>query len=192
MIALLSLLDWLSSVSGSDVAILGLIVAVFALLASLFRNWYASRQIRLSSVIEILQRMEKVREDRQILYKIRNGHKSYEEWADPEKDAADRVAREFDILGVLDSTLNIDRKFVDRFYAVPAAEIWEIVAPHVEFKRIKEKRGKHHLWEFEQLADRVKYVKRNHPADNDTTSDKTSDKKKWPPFPRRKRPYIFW
>ena len=192
MIVLLSLLDWLSSISESDIAILGLLVAIFALLASLFRNWYASRQIRLSSVVEILQRMENVRKDRQTLYKIRDGRKPYEEWAIEEKEAADRVAREFDILGVLDSTLNIDRKFVDRFYAVPAAEIWDIVAPHVKFKRKKEKRGKHHLWEFEQLADRVKYVKKNHPAYNDANSDKKSDKKKWPPFPRRKRPHILW
>lgn len=168
-----------------DLLSVGLLAAAFAaVLTSIIANWLSSRQVRLSSVIEILQRMEKVRDERQIIYKIPDRHKSYEEWSEDEKKAADKVAREFDILGVLDSTRNIDRRFVDRFYAIPAVQIWDIISPHVAFKRTDEKRGQHHFWEFQQLVDRVKYVKQNHPAYH--------DKKKWPPFPRRKRPYLIY
>jgi hypothetical protein len=181
LVALFSLFDGLSSISGLDIALFSLLVAIFALFASLIANWYSSRQVRLSSVVLILKRMEDIRDDRQILYKIPKD-KPYEEWTKTEKDSADRVARAFDILGVLDSTRNIDRRFVDRFYAIPAKQIWDIIATHVEFKRKEEKREEHHFWEFERLADRVKYVKQNHPAYH--------NKKKWPPFPRRKRPYL--
>jgi hypothetical protein len=149
----------------------------------LIANLYASRQIRLSSVAELLDHMEEyVRNARKKLYLIRD--KPYDEWDIEEKDAADKVARAFDILGVLDSTRSIDRRFVDRFNAIPAVEIWEICALYVRAERKKKGHGEHHFWEFEQLANRVKYVKKNHPAYN--------NKKRWPPFPRRKRPYLFW
>jgi hypothetical protein len=137
--------------------------------------WYSSRQLRLSSIVEILRRMEETRDDRHIVYAI--GKKPYSSWSDPERKSADKVARVFDILGVLDSTHRIDRSFVDRFYSIPTVEVWDIVRPHVRHEQ--EKRGAHHLWEFEQLAKRLKEVKQNHPAYHNTD--------RWPLFPRRRR-----
>ena len=151
------------------------IIATIALVFSVIAIWYSSRQLRLSSIIEILRRMEETRDDRHRVYELNK--KPYKDWSDPEKKVADKVARVFDILGVLDSTHSIDRSFVDRFYAIPAVEVWDIVQPHVRHEQ--EERGAFYLWEFEQLAKRLKEVKQNHPAYH--------KKDKWPLCPRRRR-----
>lgn len=75
---------------------------------------------------------------------------------------ANQVTRAFDILGILDSSKQISRRFVDQFYAIPAKELWDVCRPFVDAER--ETRGDQHFWEFEQFADRVKNVKGNHPV----------------------------
>jgi len=179
---------FIGSLSEIEIAFWGVIVAFFALIGSFIANWYSSRQTRLASIVEVLHQMEYVREDRQKLRSLKEDDKEFYKKVENNPrarklvEAAERVARAFDILGVLDSTRNIDRRFVDRFYAIQACEFWEILKPYVIYLRSEKQRKETHFWEFEQLADRLKYVEKNHPANN--------NKKKWPPFPRRKRPWI--
>lgn len=77
------------------------ILAIIALAFSAIAIWYSFRQLRLSSIIEVLRRMEDTREERHRVYAI--GKKPYKEWDIDETKAADKVARVFDILGVLEA-----------------------------------------------------------------------------------------
>lgn len=121
--------------------------------------------------------MEEMRPERQVLYSARKSNKSYDKWTAEEKEAAYKASRSFDILGIFDSSRLVDQRFVDRFYAIPAKEIWDICVDYVESEQ--KTHGPQHLWEFQQFAERVKYVKGNHPA--------ITGRRSWPRYPRRKR-----
>lgn len=162
----MSTTEWIPTVS--------VVLALVALLVAFFRNAWMARQVRLSSAVSIVAWLESVRPDRGVLYRIRDERKQLP-WSDEEKAAASKVARSFDILGILDSLKYTDRRFVDRFYAIPAAELWAICEAWVRNERLR--RGEHHLWEFEQLAKRVAKVKSNHPA--------VLKRSRWPRCPRR-------
>jgi len=120
--------------------------------------------------------MEEMRPERHLLYSLEKSNRKYDKWTEEEMKAAFKASRAFDILGTFDSSGLVDRRFVDRFYAIPAKEIWDICKPYVESER--ETRGPQHLWEFQQFANRVKYVRGNHPA--------ITGEKSWPHYPRRK------
>jgi len=156
--------------------LIGLSFSIIAIILDFFKHALSSRQFDQSSMVKAIDIMENVRSDRFILYSIRNSNKPLSKWTDSERKAAYNVTRAFDILGILDNTKLISRKFVDRFYAMPAKELWDICLPYTQEER--KTRGEQHLWEFEQLADRVKNVKGNHPT--------IRKKKKWPLFPRHK------
>jgi len=132
----------------------GISVIVFV---SYFGVKVTSRQLTKESAIKAIDILESVRSDRHILYSIGKSPKHYDSWTPEEKAAAEKVCRAFDILGILDSSNQISRRFVDRFYAIPAKELWDACVPYVDSER--EKRGPQHLWEFQQLAERVKNVK---------------------------------
>lgn len=149
---------------------------VLTLIVSLFRNRWMAKQMRLSSAISIINWLEEVRPQRQLLYKTREQAKALAQWSDEEKDAANKVTRRLDILGMLESVEYLDKRLVDRFYAIPASDLWDICKDWVEDERSR--RGPQHLWEFQQLAARVRYVKGNHPA-----IGKSED---WPRNPRSK------
>lgn len=146
------------------------------------------RDVNQTSINCAIELMEATRKDRHILYATKNFWKPFSgntekllpEWTGEELEAADNVSRAFDILGILDSTGNIDSKFVDRFYAIPAIELWDICKDFVSEER--KKRGVQHLWEFEQLAKRVENVNLNHPA--------VTGNKKWPRNPRNKQLHL--
>jgi len=118
--------------------------------------------------------MEKIREDRRVLYSLRDAKKPYDTWSEAERTAADRVCRWFDVLGLLDSLKLLDRRIIDRFYAIPVVELWEICEPHVLSQL--EIRGRSHFWELRQLVQQLQCVKKNHPAFSST---------KWPWHPRK-------
>ena len=144
------------------ISIASVSIALFALFVAFWRNRWMARQTRLSSAIAIVNWLEEVRPHRSTMYKIRDEEKPLSSWTPEEKDAANKVARSFDILGLLDSLKYTEQKFVDRFYAIPAHECAEILREWIGEER--KVRDSHHLWEFEQLALRVQHVKPNHPA----------------------------
>jgi hypothetical protein len=156
--------------------LLGFIVSVFVAIIQLINSRNARNQVSQSTIIKIIEIMEDTREYRHVLYPQREKPKPFLEWTVKEKEAADKVARAFDVLGVLDNTGNINHKFVNRFYAVAALELWDICKPFIDEER--KKRGAQHLWEYERFVTQIKNIKKNCPAFN--------EKKKWPLFPRRK------
>lgn len=166
-----------------DVTIaLSLVAIVVSVVALIISSHYASRQLTQASAVKAIEIMEATRSYRHVLYDAREFKKRYpDDWIQDEKimKAANEVSRAFDTLGILDVTKQIDKKFVDRFYAIPAAEIWQICKQFVEDER--KTRGSHHLWEFQQFAKRVKWVKGNHPS--------YTNRRTWPPDPRHK--YLF-
>ena len=151
-------------------------MAALALVISILRNRQTERQLALTSIMKTVEWMEEQRPYRRVLYRLRDEGKSLEEWSEEEREAAYRVTRWLDILGVLDSLGFVDRRLIDRFYAVPASEIWEMCSAYV--KNQQELRGPQHLWELEQFAQRVRYVKQNHPA--------FLVRHRWPCRPRQK------
>lgn len=159
------------------ISIISLILSATALFVSLLRNRLAVKQMTLSSAITIINWLDAVRPHRHLLYKIRDQKKPFKEWSDEEKDAANKVSRQFDILGVLEKLGYIDQEFVDRFWAISVDEIWDICKDWVNCERTL--RGPNHLWEFEKLAERVRYVKMNHPA---------ITRAGWPKNPRLPKP----
>ena len=144
------------------ISIASLIVSAIALLMALRRNRLTAKQMTLASAISVINWLDAVRPERHLLYKIREQKKPFKEWSEEEKAAANKVTRQYDILGVLEKLGYIDPEFVDRFWAISAVEVWEICREWVNNERSL--RGPNHLWEFEQLAKRVEPVKRNHPA----------------------------
>jgi hypothetical protein len=162
--------------AGTVAVIIGAVAPlVAALIIVLTQNQKLAKQTALSSVLATIEWMEQRRGDRHVLYNVRDQKKPYESWSDEERAAADRICRWFDILGVLDSLKFVDRKLVDRFYAIPAFELWDICKPHVQSQQ--KSRGAHHLWEFAQLAESVRCVKQNHPA--------IAKSPRWPRNPRK-------
>lgn len=142
--------------------LIGLIVSLFALAISVLRNRWMAKQLQLNSAISIINWLEEVRPDRLKLYKTREEKRAFAAWTADEKESANRITRRLDILGLLDSLRYVDRRLVDRFYAIPAFEIWEICADWI--RELQSTRGPQHLWEFQKLAERVKHVRDNHPA----------------------------
>ena len=143
-----------------------LVASAAALLIAIQRNRYMSRQMALASMIKMMEWMEEVRPKRLLLYEIGLSRKAYDLWSDDDKSAAEEVARRFDMLGVLENCGYLDKRVVDRFYAIPARKMWEICLPHV--RAHQDRRGKWLFWEFEQLAERVKHVEKNHPGVRET------------------------
>lgn len=143
-------------------SLISLFVSVAALAIAVFRNRLMTKQIMLSSAISLINWLEEVRPQRHLLYKIRDEHKPPDSWSADERAAADNVCRRFDILGLLDNLGYLDPDIVDRFYAIPAYECWEICNDWVKDERTR--RGEHHLWEAEQFAQRAKNVREVHPA----------------------------
>ena len=131
----------------------------------------------LASAISVINWLEAVRPQRHLLYKLKETKKHLKDWTDEEKDAANKVTRQFDILGVLEKLGYIEREFVDRFWAISVVEVWKLCEGWVENERAL--RGPNHLWEFQQLAERVKQVRETHPA---------ITKGRWPKNPRKKLP----
>ena len=157
------------------ISLMSAAVAIIALFVGILRNRWMAKQLRLSSIPSIITWLEGVRPDRKVLYQARREGRDFTKWTDAEKRAAYRVTRKLDILGLLESLGYLDTRLVDRFYAIPTAEMWEMTNNWLVSER--EIRGPQHLWEFEQLAKRVRCVKCNHPAILGT--------KKWKRNPRR-------
>lgn len=141
------------------ISFITLVVSIFV---SRYRNQLTTKQISLSSTISVINWLEEVRPYRHILYRVRHQNKSFKDWTENELDAANKVTRQYDILGVLEELGYVDQVFVDRFWAILVYEIYEICKDWIANERSL--RGSSHLWEFEQLAKRVENVKKNHPA----------------------------
>lgn len=74
--------------------------------------------------------------------------------------AADRVCRQFDILGLLDRRELIDRNVVVEFYAGALIELYEnVLRDYMNQLR----RGGTHFWELTQLYERMKTIRSSHP-----------------------------
>jgi hypothetical protein len=67
-------------------------------------------------------------------------------------DAANRVMREFDKLGLLTREGRIPVDLIARFYAYPILACWRILQPYVDHLRSTKDRNLGHMWEFENLA----------------------------------------
>lgn len=156
---------------------LSLVLALLALGVALLRNRWMAKQLQLSSAISIINWLEDVRPDRQRLYKVRDAKKPFANWSEEERESANRITRRLDILGLLDSLGYVDKRLVDRFYAIPAHEIWEICVDWI--KNEQTSRGPQHLWEFEKLAERVKHVRDNHPARRRIAGWTRNPRKEW-------------
>ncbi len=152
----------------------GLIIPLAALIFQYLNTNYAKQQLTATAITQAITQLEQA-ETLQALYELAE-QKKYSEWSKEDKEAAIKASRAFDILGILDSSGQVSRKFVDRFYAIPALDIYNICKDFIEDQR--KITGKCYFWEFEQLANRVKYVKGNHPV--------RTGKNNWPRNPRHK------
>ena len=157
------------------IAGIGVFIALIALVVSIISIVWASRQLRLDSSISIIDWLEEVRPSRHLLYELKASGIPFSKWKKEQKGAANIVCRQFDVLGMLENLGYVDKRFVNRFYAIPAHEIWEICYDWIQDER--KIRGPQYLWEFEQLATRVQNVKKGHPA--------ITGAKSWPRNPRK-------
>lgn len=155
-------------------SIISLFASVTALIVSLLRNRWMAKQMRLTSAVSIINWLEEVRPERHMLYRAGDQKRNFAQWSDEEKNAANKVSRRLDILGILEGLGYLDQRLVDRFYGIPAKDVWDICKDWVESEQFR--RGPHYLWEFKRLAGKVEHVKSNHPA-NAGTND-------WPKKPR--------
>jgi hypothetical protein len=156
--------------------LLGFIVSTLAVIVQFVNSRNSAHQVSQTSIMKAIEIMETSRIDRHILYSIRESKKRFSEWDANDRKAANNVVRAFDILGVLDNCNNIGHNFVDRFYAFPAIEIWDICKPFIDEER--KHRGITYVWEFEHFVTQIKNVRMNHPT--------LSKKKNWPRYPRHK------
>jgi hypothetical protein len=157
------------------IAGIGVFVALIALIVSIISIVWMSKQLRLDSSISIINWLEEVRPSRHLLYGLKASSVPFKKWKKAEKEAANIVCRQFDILGMLENLGYVDKNFVNRFYAIPAREVWEICFDWIQEER--KTRGPQYLWEFEQLAVRVQSVEKSHPA--------ITGEKQWPRNPRK-------
>lgn len=155
-------------------SIISLVASMVALIISLLRNRWMAKQLKLASAISIINWLEEVRPERMLLYKAEQQDKIYTQWSDDEKEAANKVSRRLDILGILESLRYLDQRLVDRYYGIPAKHVWDICKDWVASERSH--LGQHYLWEFERLAKKVEGVKNSHPAYTANTD--------WPKNPR--------
>ncbi len=164
-----------SEIVTTVVSSISLVISVTALLAS---RHAMVRQRMLNSAISVVNWLEEVRNDRLLLYEVERQGRDHTQWSDREKEAAEKVCRKLDVLGMFESLGYLDQRLVDRFYAIPAKDMWDICKGWVTQRRSE--RGQQLFWEFEKLADRVEHVKRNHPAVKKT--------EKWSRNPRHQKP----
>lgn len=145
---------------------------------ALLTSWMHYKKFRQDGVVRVIDWMEdiRLRPKRQELREAG----AFSTWNKEVLDAAYEVSRHFDRLGILDSNKHVDRSFVDKFYAIPAIHMWDLCREYVEFERKKANR-RAHLWEFEQLALRVRHVEENHPTNRKSNT--------WAPFPRRSKDF---
>lgn len=164
----------------ATVAYVVLTAAVVAFMYSQVRAQHTA--IKLQMFYLAVGRMEEIREHRHVLREyVRTFQCKHEKVTFPLPDqvryAADKVCREFDLLGLMDRTGVVDSKLVDLFYAVPFALLYEdVLGQYVADLRKLESRGPTHFWELVQFYERVKNVPNKHPA--------LTRKPDWPEDPR--------
>ena len=178
--------DW--AVQAYDKAIelnLNLAIGVITLIVTIFLVIYARGQLISQKKINkfqmfhmIMCRMESTREYRQILRnyiketkttrKISTlDEKDVLEAPESVRDSAEKICREFDIIGLLDQNDMIDSSLVDKLYSVPFVPLYDdFLHYYVEDLQRPDSRGPTHFWELAKFYERVKYVPRNHPALN--------------------------
>jgi hypothetical protein len=129
-----------------------------------------TRTVKLQMFNMLAARMENARQHRQVVRDyaskcwLETGRVVFP-LPDNVRDAADRVCREFDYLGLIDRNRIVDPKLIDQFYAVPFVQLYEdVLQTYVDDLRKPENRGPAHFWELVQLYERVKNVPRNHPG----------------------------
>jgi hypothetical protein len=100
-------------------------------------------------ILWVIDRMEKVREHRHIVYDLITI--DFSKWSKEQKISADNVCREFDILGLLLKKGIVPRKIVKDFFAIPAIRCWNICEAFIESER-KKRNQPTHFKAFEELV----------------------------------------
>jgi hypothetical protein len=147
----------------------GVVATVAYTVLTAFIAWYMRRQTSLQKQLTNIQifysfvkRMEATRVDRAKLrayvQQQRAAGQPITMPLPPDVDeAANRVCREYDILGLLDRHGLIDRRLVDQFYSVPLALLHkDILATYLNYIRDASRRGPTHFWELASFAERVR------------------------------------
>jgi hypothetical protein len=129
--------------------------------------------VKLETFHNLMERMESVRKDRGKVReyvrvsKKENNSKVVFPLPPEVQEAADRICREFDHLALLDSTDLVDRRLIDRSYAVPFVLLYEdVLGEYISELRKRENRGGTHFWELVAFYERVRNVPQNHPCNS--------------------------
>lgn len=153
------------------VATVAYVVLTVAVVVFLARQTRAQQKaVKLQIFHMIVERMENTRAYRQTLRDyIKKSKLEHEKvpFPPPEeiKEAADKVSREFDYLGLLDRIGMVDSRLVDLFYSVPFVFLYkDLLNEYISELRKPESRGPTHFWELVQFYNRVKNVPDNHPG----------------------------
>jgi hypothetical protein len=159
--------NWAQIVSALA-AILAIIISfIVAILLYNLKKQQDLKANQAQSYLKLLERMEKIRSDRQLLRKYISSKKGLPDFTDesifweklnllseetivefsdendkilkiPIKDILSKVTREFDILGFMDRSELISPKMVDQFYAAPLVDFIPIFTAYINLLRTVE------------------------------------------------------
>jgi len=140
-------------------------------------------QLARSGFIQVIDLMERCREDRAYVRLLHKNGKTHADLVDMDLRRVDNVCRVFDILGYYDRHRLIPQHFIDEFYAPTFIEIYEsFLKSYVSSLREVTSRGPTHFWELVQFYERVKDVRKQHPA--------LTNSENWPENPRSLLPTV--
>lgn len=104
-------------------------------------------------------------------------------------DAADKVSRAYDYLGLLDRNKLIDSNLIDYYYSAPLVDLWDkFLKQYLDGLVNSGKRDKTHLWELRKFYERVQFVRDNHPG----LTAKPITEQEWPDNPRENPNDTYW
>ena len=81
------------------------------------------------------------------------GNAEQKKWVE-HKDAAERVCRRFDQLGILVRQGRVPVNLIAQFYTYPIMTCWYVLSPYIRAVR-KDRAQPGHMWEFENLVHRI-------------------------------------
>jgi hypothetical protein len=154
-----------------------LLTALLVLFMS--RQTYLQRRLfKLQAFLMLMDRLEKIRNDRQAL---RDWIKAKTTATTPlpsrttasglpvppdqttVTESADKICRQYDLVGLLERTGFLDSRLLDQFYSPPFGILYhDYLKEYIEYKIAE--RGPTHFWELDKFAKRVQWVYKNHPG----------------------------
>ena len=161
-------------------AIASIATALIALIG-LYSLILAGRSLRSTVYFQVLEMMEQTRDERHILEELIPANAAINDFnklTEPQIKQLDRLARNYDKLGLLVKHHTVPLSFVLDFYSRPLVVGWHRMAPYINTVRATRNQA-NHMAKFEELAIKAKqYRDKYHPGE-ESFSLHTERDKKW-------------